>query len=111
MRQVLSSTLEPLDYILTVDVFSEGVDIVEVNQVIMLRPTQSPIVFIQQLGRGLRKAQGKEYVVVLDFIGNYKNNFHDPDRFIWRSDIQQRQYSQVSDGRDQDHSWRIYFTF
>ena len=75
--------LEPLDYILTVDVFSEGVDIVEVNQVIMLRPTQSPIVFIQQLGRGLRKAQGKEYVVVLDFIGNYKNNFHDPDRFIW----------------------------
>ena len=72
------STLEPLDYILTVDVFSEGVDIIEVNQVIMLRPTQSPIVFIQQLGRGLRKAQGKEYVVVLDFIGNYKNNFMIP---------------------------------
>lgn len=67
-----------LDYILTVDIFSEGTDIVEVNQVIMLRPTQSPIVFIQQLGRGLRKAPGKEYVVVLDFIGNYKNNFMIP---------------------------------
>ena len=63
-----------LDYLITVDIFSEGTDIVEVNQVIMLRPTQSPIVFIQQLGRGLRKADGKEYVVILDFIGNYKNN-------------------------------------
>lgn len=70
--------MQPLDYILSVDVFSEGVDIVEVNQVIMLRPTQSPIVFIQQLGRGLRKAEGKEYVVVLDFIGNYTNNFMIP---------------------------------
>ncbi|MDE6640578.1 MAG: DEAD/DEAH box helicase [Acetatifactor sp.] len=67
-----------LDYIITVDIFSEGTDIVEVNQVIMLRPTQSPIVFIQQLGRGLRKASGKEYVVILDFIGNYKNNFMIP---------------------------------
>ncbi len=64
-----------LDYILTVDIFSEGVDIPEVNQVIMLRPTQSAIVFVQQLGRGLRKSQGKEFVVILDFIGNYKNNF------------------------------------
>lgn len=57
---------------------NEGVDIVEVNQVIMLRRTQSPIVFIQQLGRGLRKTEGKEYVVILDFIGNYKNNFMIP---------------------------------
>lgn len=64
-----------LDYIFTVDIFSEGVDIPEVNQIIMLRPTQSAIVFVQQLGRGLRKAEGKEFVVILDFIGNYKNNF------------------------------------
>ena len=63
---------KPLDYIFSVDILNEGVDIVEVNQVIMLRPTQSPIVFIQQLGRGLRKAEGKEYVVILDFIGNYE---------------------------------------
>lgn len=48
------------------------------DEFIMLRPTESPIVFIQQLGRGLRKAEGKEYVVVLDFIGNYRNNFMIP---------------------------------
>ena len=67
-----------LDYIFTVDIFNEGVDIPEINQVIMLRPTQSPVVFIQQLGRGLRKFEGKEYVVILDFIGNYMNNFMIP---------------------------------
>lgn len=75
---VQSGDEDYLDYIITVDIFSEGTDIVEVNQVIMLRPTQSPIVFIQQLGRGLRKAPQKEYVVILDFIGNYKNNFMIP---------------------------------
>lgn len=69
---------QPLDYIFSVEILNEGVDIVEVNQVIMLRPTQSPIIFIQQLGRGLRKADGKEYVVILDFIGNYDNNFMIP---------------------------------
>ena len=67
-----------LDYIFSVDIFSEGVDVPEINQVIMLRPTESPIVFIQQLGRGLRKAIDKEFVVVLDFIGNYNNNFMIP---------------------------------
>ena len=69
---------EKIDYIFTVDIFNEGVDIPEINQVIMLRPTESPIIFIQQLGRGLRKATDKEYVVILDFIGNYKNNFMIP---------------------------------
>lgn len=69
---------DALDYILSVDIFSEGVDVPEINQVIMLRPTESPIVFIQQLGRGLRKAVDKEYVVILDFIGNYRNNFMIP---------------------------------
>ncbi|MEO7124107.1 MAG: DUF3427 domain-containing protein, partial [Lacisediminihabitans sp.] len=64
-----------LDYILTVDIFNEGVDIPSVNQVIMLRQTQSSIIFIQQLGRGLRNAPGKDYVVVIDFIGNYANNY------------------------------------
>ena len=67
-----------LDYIFTVDIFNEGVDIPEINQVIMLRPTESPIVFVQQLGRGLRNAADKEFVVILDFIGNYKNNFMIP---------------------------------
>ena len=69
---------EKIDYIFAVDIFNEGVDIPEINQVIMLRPTESPIVFVQQLGRGLRKAADKEYVVILDFIGNYKNNFMIP---------------------------------
>ena len=69
---------DALDYIISVDIFSEGVDVPEINQVIMLRPTESPIIFIQQLGRGLRKAEGKEYVVVIDFIGNYRNNFMIP---------------------------------
>jgi superfamily II DNA or RNA helicase/HKD family nuclease len=70
--------VRPLDYIFSVEILNEGVDIVEVNQVIMLRPTESPIIFIQQLGRGLRKAEGKEFVVILDFIGNYNNNFMIP---------------------------------
>ena len=67
-----------LDYIFTVDIFNEGVDIPEINQVVMLRPTQSPIIFVQQLGRGLRKATDKEYVIVIDFIGNYNNNYMIP---------------------------------
>ena len=50
-------------------------DLPEINQVIMLRPTQSAIVFIQQLVRGIRKKENKEFVVILDFIGNYSNNF------------------------------------
>lgn len=64
-----------LDYIFTVDIFNEGVDIPSINQIVMLRPTQSAIIFIQQLGRGLRKKPNKEYVVIIDFIGNYTNNF------------------------------------
>jgi superfamily II DNA or RNA helicase len=67
---------EKLDYILTVDIFNEGVDIPQCNQIIMLRPTQSAIIFVQQLGRGLRKLTIKEkYLTVIDFIGNYSNNY------------------------------------
>jgi superfamily II DNA or RNA helicase/HKD family nuclease len=64
-----------LDYIFTYDIFNEGIDIPRVNQIVMLRPTQSAIIFVQQLGRGLRKREGKSYVTVIDFIGNYQNNF------------------------------------
>lgn len=64
-----------LDYILTVDIFNEGIDIPCINQVVMLRQTQSSIIFIQQLGRGLRKHDSKSYVTIIDFIGNYKNNY------------------------------------
>lgn len=64
-----------LDYILTVDIFNEGIDIPSINQVVMLRQTQSSIIFIQQLGRGLRKHNSKDFVTIIDFIGNYKNNY------------------------------------
>ncbi len=74
-RRVAQLEAGDLDYILTVDVFNEGVDIPSLNQVIMLRQTQSAIVFVQQLGRGLRLADGKDYLAVIDFIGNYTNNF------------------------------------
>ena len=89
---------DKIEYIFTVDIFNEGVDIPEINQVLLVRPTESPIIFIQQLGRGLRKYKNKEYVVILDFIGNYKNNFmipialsgdrsYDPDKirkYLWQ---------------------------
>ena len=78
-REVSKGDKAPyLDYIFTIDIFNEGVDIPEINQVLMLRPTESPIVFVQQLGRGLRKAEDKEYVVIIDFIGNYTNNYMIP---------------------------------
>jgi superfamily II DNA or RNA helicase len=66
---------EKLEYIFTVDIFNEGIDIPRINQIIMLRPTQSAIIFVQQLGRGLRKVNNKEYLTVIDFIGNYNNNY------------------------------------
>jgi superfamily II DNA or RNA helicase len=64
-----------LDYIFSVDIFNEGIDIPSINQVVMLRPTQSAIIFVQQMGRGLRKVNGKEYLTIIDFIGNYANNY------------------------------------
>ena len=67
-----------IEYIFTVDIFNEGIDIPMVNQVVMLRNTQSSIIFIQQMGRGLRKHKSKEFVTIVDFIGNYKNNYMIP---------------------------------
>ena len=64
-----------INYIVTVNLFNEGIDIAPVNQIVMLRETESSIIFIQQLGRGLRKSKNKEYVTVIDFIGNYEKNY------------------------------------
>ncbi len=75
IRKLESDADDGLDYIFTVDIFNEGIDIPAINQVVMLRPTSSAIIFVQQLGRGLRKSQGKDYLTVLDFIGNYENNY------------------------------------
>jgi len=62
-----------LDVIFAVDVFNEGLDVPDLDTVLMLRPTESPVIFLQQLGRGLRKAEGKEHLVVIDFIGNHRS--------------------------------------
>ena len=66
----LQDDTNPLEIICTVDILNEGVDIPQVNMVLFLRPTESQTIFLQQLGRGLRKFPGKDYVTVLDFIGN-----------------------------------------
>ncbi|SFB07039.1 MULTISPECIES: DEAD/DEAH box helicase [unclassified Bacillus (in: firmicutes)] len=71
----LEDDADDLEFIFTVDIFNEGVDIPSVNTVLMLRPTNSPIIFIQQLGRGLRKYKDKSFLTVLDFIGNHNKTF------------------------------------
>jgi superfamily II DNA or RNA helicase/HKD family nuclease len=75
MINELENESDPLSVIFTRDVFNEGIDIPSLNMVLMLRPTNSPIIFIQQLGRGLRRIKNKEFVTVIDFIGNYKKSF------------------------------------
>ena len=77
MRQIqlLESDTDKLNVIFTVDIFNEGIDIPSVNTVLMLRPTESAIVFTQQLGRGLRKAEQKEFLTVLDFMGTTVSHF------------------------------------
>ncbi len=67
-----------LQVIFSVDLFSEGVDLPVIDTVMMLRPTESKILFLQQLGRGLRRADGKDKLVVLDFIGNHAGFLHKP---------------------------------
>ena len=69
---------DSLEYLVAVDIFNEGIDIPSLNQIVMLRPTQSAIIFVQQMGRGLRKFPSKEYLTVIDFIGNYDNNYMIP---------------------------------
>ncbi len=73
----LQSDNKELEILFAVDILNEGVDIPGVNMVLFLRPTESSTIFIQQLGRGLRKYPGKDYVTILDFIGNnYKRSVH-----------------------------------
>lgn len=67
-----------LQVIFSVDLFSEGVDLPSIDTVLMLRPTESKVLFLQQLGRGLRRFEGKEKLVVLDFIGNHHGFLHKP---------------------------------
>jgi superfamily II DNA or RNA helicase/SOS-response transcriptional repressor LexA len=68
-----------IQIIFSVDLFNEGVDLPAIDTVLMLRPTESKIIFLQQLGRGLRTSPGKEKLVVLDFIGNHISFFRKPE--------------------------------
>jgi len=67
-----------ISVLFAVDIFNEGVDIPEIDTVMFLRPTESYVVFLQQLGRGLRKHQNKSKLTVIDFIGNYKRAHYKP---------------------------------
>jgi len=71
----LEDDTSSLEVIFCVDIFNEGIDIPSINTVLMLRPTNSPIIFIQQLGRGLRKYKNKEFLTLLDFIGNHEKAY------------------------------------
>jgi len=88
-----------LQAIVTVDLFNEGVDIPEVDTVLMLRPTESGTVFLQQLGRGLRKTPTKSFLTVLDFIGNQRKEFRYDIRFRSLTGVGRRQVVKaISDG-------------
>jgi superfamily II DNA or RNA helicase len=72
-RQKLKS--KEVNYLFVVDIFNEGVDIKEIDTVLFLRPTESLTIFLQQLGRGLRLADGKDCLTVLDFVGNARSEY------------------------------------
>lgn len=82
MRTTLYRRLKnkEINYLFVVDMFNEGVDIPEVDTILFLRPTESLTVFIQQFGRGLRKAEGKTHVNILDYVGNSRAEFNYTDR-------------------------------
>ncbi len=67
--------------VFSVDLFNEGVDVPSVDTILMLRPTESPTLFLQQLGRGLRKTKGKPYCTVLDFVGTHRKEFRFDRRY------------------------------
>jgi superfamily II DNA or RNA helicase/HKD family nuclease/SOS-response transcriptional repressor LexA len=63
----------------SVDLFNEGVDLPQIDTVLLLRPTESKILFLQQMGRGLRRSEGKERLVILDFVGNHHSFLNRPE--------------------------------
>ncbi len=74
-------TNKEINYLFVVDIFNEGVDLPYIDTVLFLRPTESLTIFLQQFGRGLRKAPGKEFLTVLDFVGHSRAEFNYMDRF------------------------------
>ncbi|MCA9599553.1 MAG: DUF3427 domain-containing protein, partial [Myxococcales bacterium] len=80
LRQLRAGELE---IICAVDVFNEGLDVPDINVVLMLRPTESPVIFLQQLGRGLRRADDKTHLTVVDFIGNHRSFLQKPQGLVY----------------------------
>lgn len=82
-RDAVRSQLQKkeINYLFVVDIFNEGVDIPEIDTVLFLRPTESLTIFLQQLGRGLRLAEGKECLTVLDFVGNARPEYNFENKF------------------------------
>lgn len=80
-REIKRLTQKKINYLFVVDMFNEGVDIPEIDTVLFLRPTESLTIFLQQFGRGLRKAVGKEHLTILDFVGHSRAEFNYVDRF------------------------------
>lgn len=78
IRRLLQKSI---NYLFVVDMFNEGIDIPEIDTVMFLRPTESLTIFLQQFGRGLRKAEGKTHLTVLDFVGHTRAEFNYTDRF------------------------------
>lgn len=80
-RVLRKLTDRSINYLFVVDIFNEGIDIPYIDTVLFLRPTESLTIFLQQFGRGLRKAKGKECLTVLDFVGHSRAEFNYTDRF------------------------------
>lgn len=102
-----------IDIIFSVDIFNEGVDIKSVDTVMFLRPTESYVVFLQQLGRGLRKSEGKNYLRVLDFIGNYKKAHFIPMILKGQNpmNLKNIDYNKLNDNEEYPFSCNVNFDF
>lgn len=95
-----------------VDIFNEGVDIPSIDTVMFLRPTESYVVFLQQLGRGLRKDNGKKHLIVLDFIGNYKKAHYVPALLAGDNPIKsEKTYGKRANELEYPDSCQVHFDF
>jgi len=102
---------EKLEVIFAVDIFNEGVDIPSLDTVMFLRPTESFIVFLQQLGRGLRKYPDKEYLTVLDFIGNYKRAHYIPALLAGENPLRETRATYKPQDKDYPADCYVQFDF
>ena len=97
LSQLEAGTIE---VVFSVDLFNEGVDLPSIDTVLMLRPTESKIIFMQQLGRGLRRCEGKDKLIIVDFIGNHQSFFNKPEALfnIGKTNSAKKEY--ISDAND-----------